>query len=82
MIQKMQGGRHRYVGSVMALVATVAVVAGSLAASAGPASAAGKYRHHHYGSTTTTSTTTPVPAPTVIDSFTINLTAHTVTTTS
>jgi hypothetical protein len=32
--------------------------------------------------TTTTSTTTPIPAPTVIDSFTIDLSAHTVTTTA
>ncbi len=61
MTHETQRRRHGYLGGVAALVATMAVVAGLLAASVVPASADGWYRHH---GTTTTSSTSTTPSTT------------------
>ena len=68
MTHETQRRKHWYLGGVTALVATLAVVAGSLVATVAPASAAGWYRHH--GSTTTTSSTTTSTSPTTTTSTT------------
>ena len=68
MTHETQRRKHWHLGSITALVATLAVVAGSLAATVAPASAAGWYRHH--GTTTTTSSTTTSTSPTTTTSTT------------
>ena len=69
MTHETQRRKHWHLGSITALVATLAVVAGSLAATVAPASAAGWYRHH--GTTTTTSSTTTSTSPTTTTSTTV-----------
>ncbi|MGO9657825.1 MAG: discoidin domain-containing protein [Acidimicrobiales bacterium] len=58
MTYQRQRRRHWYPGGLTALVATLAVIAGSLAVTVAPASAGGWYWHHRTTTTTPTSTTT------------------------